>query len=309
MNEMLRIAVDRVKEAIALYKPSKVFALYSGGHDSRTAVEVACRVKEFCGCVHFNTGIGVEETRQFARETCHEKGWPLFEFKATENTKADGTPDPQIYDNMVRKYGFPGPAQHWRMYVCLKERGLERFMRQVKSHRLDNILLINGARSGESVRRMSNTEPLAKKGCQIWCAPVHDWEKPHIKSLFEQEGIPRNPVVECLGMSAECLCGAFAKPGELDRVATEFPYIGDRLDRLYEEVKRKFPWKWDERPPRASKIPKPRRSKHVPVGQQELPFMPMCWNCNKQEQLSKEEMAQVYEAWESERQLERNKEL
>lgn len=280
MNAMLQIAVDRVKQAIALYKPSKVFALYSGGHDSRTAVEVASRVKEFSGCVHFNTGIGVEETREFARETCREKGWPLLEFKATENTKADGTPDPQIYDDNVRKFGFPGPAQHWRLYVHLKERSLERFMRQVKTHKRDSILLINGARSAESVRRMSNTEPLAKKGCQIWCAAVHDWEKHHIKSLFEQEGIKRNPVVECLGMSGECLCGAFAKPGELDRVATEFPYIGDRLDRLYEEVKHKFPWKWDEKPPEPTKFEREEKR-----GQSMMPFMPMCWNCNKREQI------------------------
>lgn len=275
MNSLIETAVHRLQNAIREHKPSHVFALYSGGHDSRCAVEVACRVKEFSGCVHCNTGIGVEETREHVRETCKAKGFRLLEYKASENTYADGRPDPQNYDDIVRQHGFPGPGRHGIMYVKLKDRSLRRLVRDFKQHSKDRIIFVSGARSSESVRRMAYVEEVQRDGSRVWVSPIHDWASCHKEQVFRSEGIKSNPVVECLGMSGECLCGAFATSGEQDRVATYFPSVGERLDRLYDDVKHKFPWRWDEKPPTKSKIPK---------GQQEL-FMPMCWNCNKNEQL------------------------
>lgn len=274
MSELINIGVDRLKRAIEIHKPSHVFALYSGGNDSRCGAEIACRVPQFSGCVHCNTGIGVEETREHVRETCREKGWPLLEYKATENTFADGRPDPQDYDTIVRQNGFPGPGQHWRMYVRLKDRGLARLMREHKQHNKDRVIFVSGVRSAESVRRMGTVEEVKRDGGRVWVAPIHDWQTSDKESVFQQQGIKGNPVVECLGMSGECLCGAFATPGEEKKVAHYFPYIGERLNRLYEQVKDKFPWRWDQKPPAK---PKDHRDQTL------LPFMPMCWNCNKRE--------------------------
>lgn len=280
MNSLIETSVHRLQNAIREHKPSHVFALYSGGHDSRCAVEVACRVKEFSGCVHCNTGIGVEETREHVRETCKEKGFRLLEYKATENTRADGTPDPQDYDALVRSYGFPGPGHHTKMYNRLKERSLRRLMRQFKVEHKDRIMLVSGCRSAESTRRMGNVEEVQRSGCQVWCAPIHDWASCHKEQVMRECAIKPNPVVECLGMSGECLCGAFAEAGEQDRVATYFPYIDERLNRLHAEIKHKFPWRWDEQPPKKTK-----RQKEIESGQVEIPFMPLCWNCNKNHKL------------------------
>ena len=56
--------------AIRRHKPVNVFAMFSGGHDSVCAAHVASQRPEFSGCVHINTGIGIEKTREFVRLTC-----------------------------------------------------------------------------------------------------------------------------------------------------------------------------------------------------------------------------------------------
>src|SRR4029077_14780455 len=96
----------------AKYKPRAVFGLFSGGHDSLTCTHIASLVPAFTAAAHINTGIGVDETRDFVRDTWRDRGWNLLEYKAAENPRADGTPDPQDYRAIVRKFGFPGPGSH-----------------------------------------------------------------------------------------------------------------------------------------------------------------------------------------------------
>jgi hypothetical protein len=51
-------------------------------------------------------------------------------------------------------------------------------------------------------------------------------------------------------MSGECLCGAFAKPGELKEIETWFPETGKRIRELERKVAAAgFPWGWEESPP------------------------------------------------------------
>jgi hypothetical protein len=44
--------------------------------------------------------------------------------------------------------------------------------------------------------------------------------------------VPRNRVSDLIGMSGECLCGSFAKPGELDMVGEHFPAIRAHIEAL-----------------------------------------------------------------------------
>lgn len=71
-ERVLSVAVNRVR-------PVKVFALFSGGHDSLCAADVASLIPYFDGCVHIDTGI--EQTREFVRATCCKQGWPLLEYR------------------------------------------------------------------------------------------------------------------------------------------------------------------------------------------------------------------------------------
>ena len=66
------------------YGNAGVWAMFSGGDDSLACAIVTARAKNFRGCVHLDTGIGIPETRQFVRETCNTRGWPLLVYRAVD---------------------------------------------------------------------------------------------------------------------------------------------------------------------------------------------------------------------------------
>lgn len=260
-------AVSRIEDAIREHRPSAIFGLFSGGHDSLTCTHIASLVPGFTAAVHINTGIGVNQTRDFVRETAKCQGWRLLEYKAAENVKADGTPDPQDYRAIVLKHGFPGPGQHFMMYSKLKERQLRRVVRDHKKTRNDRIMFIAGCRNQESERRMRNTKPVDRQGSVIWVNPIHDFSKHDCHSVMAYACLRRSPVVDLIHKSGECLCGSFAKPGELAELKCWFPDTAKEIETLQQEVKAQHGWGWGERPPRKCGLQK---------GQTE---MPLCHNC------------------------------
>lgn len=269
---LVSVARDRIATAIEEWQPRALFGMFSGGHDSLTCTGIANEYFDLTGTAHINTGIGVPQTREFVRETCAEQQWRLLEYKAMENCQADGTPDPQDYREIVRKHGFPGPHGHQMMYARLKQRQIQRLCRDFKVKRMDKIMLIAGCRSEESVRRMRNTKPCSKeKGtCRVWVNPIHDFTKADCHLVMETLKLRRSPVVDLLHKSGECLCGAFASPGELAELAIWFPAVAAEIRVLEAEVKAKFGWGWEGRPPAACK------RKKISAGQMD---MPLCHNC------------------------------
>lgn len=286
-----------IDKAVERFQPSHIFGLFSGGHDSLTATSIAAMHPRFSAAVHINTGIGIEETRVFVRETCRERGWPLLEYKAAECVHADGSPDPQVYADLVRQHGFPGPPMHSRMYERLKERQLQQLTREhkrelwavppdglpfrLRSKAKDKILLISGCRSEESERRMGHVEPIQERGVKVWVAVIHDWSKANVRAHLHRYGIRRNPVVDKIHKSGECLCGAFARPGELDELAKHFPEAAAKIRELEREVMLKFPWGWEGEPPKWWRQDVADKR----AGQRKLfcePDMTMCHNCERQ---------------------------
>lgn len=87
--------------------------LFSGGNDSTVLAHLFR--EHATHAIHANTGIGVEATRQFVRDTCAAWGLPLIE---------KHPPPGSTYRELVLADGFPGPAKHWKMYQRLKERAL-----------------------------------------------------------------------------------------------------------------------------------------------------------------------------------------
>lgn len=264
VGEKKRIALETISEACETYNCKKVFCLFSGGGDSTAALRVAVEHPNFVAAVHCNTGIGVEATREYAREVCRELRCPLIEYKATENVNAKGKPDPQIYEQMVMEYGFPGPTKfgHGKMYVRLKDRGIARLMRE-ETDRQENVVLASGCRSEESTRRMGTSKRICqgqmrKNGRldeprRIWVNHILDWSKGDTVALRESSGIKENPVSALLGMSGECLCGAYAQPGELDRLMSHdlTRPVGEYIFGLQKRViEAGFPWGWEEGPPK-----------------------------------------------------------
>ncbi len=231
-NNVIRLAVEQ-------HKPTHIFGLFSGGHDSLVACHLLSQfdnykfnVRQPWSVVHINTGIGVRQTREFIRLVCDRFNWTLREYEP-----------PESYESLVVKYGFPGPGHHPKMYQRLKERCLCQIMRETRDRTGRNrVLFISGRRRTESVRRMANViDPIQRgpkpSGRAVWVNPIIDWTTKDRKAYMKKHGLPVNPVVQKLCMSGECLCGAFAQPGELDVIRGFYPDAAEEIDRISEKVK------------------------------------------------------------------------
>lgn len=282
LERKANIALARITAAIARTKPIAVFGLFSGGHDSATATTIASLHPRFTSAVHINTGIGIARTRQYVRETAALKGWKLTEYEAAKNVNGKGQPDPQIYRDLVLKWGFPGPDGHGMMYARLKERCLRMLQREWKASGRQTcprrVMYISGCRSEESMRRMANTKEVQIDKQRIWCAPIHDWSKSDCEALMERHSVPRNPVVDIIHKSGECLCGAYAQEGELEELK-HHPETRDAYDEIIalqaEVIAAGLPWGWEDAPPDWYQEKKRGQCFLLNYDQH------LCWSCNK----------------------------
>ncbi len=253
LAERLAEARQIMESAIAEFKPDAIIPLFSGGHDSLSVTHFAFS-HEFLGrymttAAHIDTGIGIPDTQKFVIDTCGRYGWPLKIYRAMENTKSDGTPDPQNYEDIVVKNGFPGAFAHRFMYIKLKERQVNRLVREYKQH--GKVMLISGCRKQESTRRMGTVEPIKVDGNTVWCAPFTNMSALQVSEYVTVNNIQRNMVKDLLHMSGECLCGAFAHKGELKEIECWYPEVAARIRRIEAKVKAAgFPWGWEDSPPK-----------------------------------------------------------
>lgn len=262
--------IELIDKAVEMFNPTHVFGLFSGGHDSLCATHVAAQHPRFTAAAHINTGIGVPQTREFVRQTCKDQGWELSEYKATDLG--------QNYKDLVLEFGFPGPFHHRKMFNRLKERCIRQLIRDHKKKHRDKIMLISGCRSQESERRMGTTQPIQEDGVKIWCAVIHDWSKKDCNKYIEEQGLPQNPVVLKINKSGECLCGAFARKGELDQLIEHYPEVAEKIRRLEEEVQAAgFPWGWEDGPPDWWKN---KDNRQLLFDEMTDP-PPLCWSCPK----------------------------
>ncbi len=220
MNQILiDQAVETITEAIAEHDPVAVYALVSGGNDSTVVGHLAKTYgPRVDAVVHINTGIGIEQTTQYVREFTARLGLPLIEKHP-----------PKSYEELVMEYGFPGPAAHRYMYSWLKERPLREVRREAQSGRFDRVMFITGVRLSESRRRMGSVQPVQRDGNTVWVAPILQFDSSDMWDYREHHKLPDNEVVALLHMSGECLCGAFAKPDELDWIGRWYPEVAGRI--------------------------------------------------------------------------------
>jgi len=269
---------ERVGEAGAIlagavrdHQPAYVFALLSGGHDSLATTWLASQHPQFSGVVHIDTGTGIPETRKFVRRVCRYYDWPLFVVRTNED-----------YRTLVLAHGFPGPALHQKMYQRLKDRGINAIQREFTRPKGQAIMYVSGIRRQESVKRMGYSQPVQVYRAQRWVNPLFDWSAYDVAAYCREHRLPRNPVKERLEMSGECLCGAYAKKGELALIEAFYPWTGRRLRRLEAEVHAAgFPWGWEEKPPAWFGEVKRGQRMHEA-------FTPLCSSCNWREQAEKD---------------------
>lgn len=213
------------------------YALMSGGKDSLSTAQVLADADRLHGCVALATGVSTPEWRDFLIDLCRKRGWPL-EFHHTTAS----------YDDLVRKYGFPGPGMHQQFMTYLKGRAIREFRRKHP-----NGILASGTRTDESQRRFVNTKPFSVwEGVPI-LTPIYDWTTEETWAYFHAHGFERAPAYQTLMVSGDCLCGAFAVQGEAEALRLGYPDIADRFDALGLEIQDAFPkrckwgWGWQEK--------------------------------------------------------------
>ena len=215
-----------IDQAVDAAKGGPVFGMMSGGHDSLCATYLASCHRNFAGVVHINTGIGIEETREFVRQTCKEFGWPLLEYRP-----------PKSYEDLVIEFGFPGPAHHYKMFNRLKDRCLDMHFKTFTG----KAVLVAGCRTNESRRRMHNARQYVqvekRRSRRVWANPILDFTVRDKSQFIKRHNLPRNPVASELGMSGECLCGAFASPGERELLEQKYPEVAGEIARIEASAK------------------------------------------------------------------------
>lgn len=264
----LKTARAVLTEAYTTYSPSHIFLFLSGGYDSAATTfyswELLAQIlrqvprarRPDLKVVHINTQTGVPETRMYVYQLQYLCNWPFVEYRT-----------PIRYEDIIRKHGFPGPPAHKFCYILLKERAIDQLVRDhtpqkeprrvlflellresrampflyqqylyaalaeeyqvFQGARRSKVLFITGVRSAESQRRFGHVQPIQVDGRRVWVAPFIDFTKEEI--LEAMDGLPRNPVVDCLHGSRECNCGAFAKPFEAGDIAFWYPATGRQI--------------------------------------------------------------------------------
>lgn len=217
-----------------------VVGLFSGGNDSTVLCHVL--LDRITHLAHANTTIGIEETRQFVRDTAALWSLPLLEFKPPREV--------DHYAALVRDQGFPGPGHHFKMYQRLKERPLREVRRAVVTERNQRVIFLAGRRRTESARR-ANVPMTEREGSIVFASPMINWTKLDLNTYRLMHAVPVNRVTDLIHMSGECLCGAFAHAGELDEIAEWFPGVVAEIRALEAEIadrddipERRKTWGW-----------------------------------------------------------------
>jgi 3'-phosphoadenosine 5'-phosphosulfate sulfotransferase (PAPS reductase)/FAD synthetase len=266
LDEAITRSHQILDEALATYPEIVgVYWLSSGGNDSGKLGHLLRG--RYDAVLHVNTGTGIPETTQYVHDVATAWGDTLHELQPKDSYqdlilgKVIATRGPNAGKRAVWE-GFPGPAGHRVMYRHLKDEPLMAFRRsvlgdQTRLPRKDRkkIAYLGGMRWAESQRRFRNAEAIDQDGAIVWVSPIVHWTDAHMREyqlrhrceqdhehaphrLCFEGALPLNEVTAHLHMSGECLCGAFAKPGELDEIRFFYPKVSAVIEWWESEARR-----------------------------------------------------------------------
>jgi len=218
------------------------YSLLSGGKDSWACAKYLQEHHLLLGCVALATGISAPDWLPNLQRMCAKEGWPLEVYQT-----------PVIYEDLVRKYGFPGLSKHKWMVSYLKGRGVQQFR---KVH--PKIPLASGVRVAESERRTLNTLPVSKWEGVFVYAPILNWSTEETWAYVKERGYERPDTYSKLGISGDCLCGSYAREWERRAIATHYPAVDARLRVLENDpavclFKSRKVWGWSRHKQRKAK--------------------------------------------------------
>jgi 3'-phosphoadenosine 5'-phosphosulfate sulfotransferase (PAPS reductase)/FAD synthetase len=204
----------------------KGWALLSGGKDSTlTAIEMSRRNK-LEGVVYIDTGIGLNETKEYVEELCSNSGWNLKVCKGYTS-----------YDSYILKHGFPTPSGHSQIMHILKLDAVRKFISWHKRETGDTPLLFSGVRRSESSRRSQWAKRFQFYQGAYWECPIFHYDDDKVWNFHYQYKIPINSAYGTIGKSGDCLCGAFGNLTEKKIIEKYYPYLSDHISYLEENTK------------------------------------------------------------------------
>ncbi|KKK78050.1 hypothetical protein LCGC14_2847460, partial [marine sediment metagenome] len=239
-----------MKELVSIHKRTEYYALCSGGKDSISVGHwiMTNFPEQFKGFVHIKTNIGVKKTTDWLIEYCEKMGWVL---------KIIEPKPPNVYDELVLKYGFPSAGAHTIVMRKLKYSTMRRFAFE-NPHRKFNHSLISGIRVFESSRRMNNYKGAIQRDGNLWfTAPFFKKSDEWVYKYLLTNGLKRTPVHDILGMSGECECGSFASYGEREKLKLLDPELMHHIEYLEDQIQL-------HGTPLAKKYPKWGNTSHTP---------------------------------------------
>lgn len=245
VEELEAEATGILRGAIREFGPRAIYLMLSGGNDSRSVATLAHGLLngrvDYRGAALMDTGIALADAQVNVARFAASLGCPLTVVRT-----------PQDYETLVRKHGFPGPAQHSMMYRNLKERAVRMLSRNAKVLHRDRVILVSGVRQAESVKRLLLDSPVQRDGARVWVNPLFFWTTAERDGYMEARGIERNPISgKICGTSGDCLCGCNAEEGELADLEFWFPNDPAvlRIKRLQVEIAALgVPCKWGHKP-------------------------------------------------------------
>lgn len=284
LDEAIARSHDILNEALAAYPIIGTYGLFSGGNDSVILMHLLRERMD--ALVHVNTGTGIPATTQHVRDVAVAWDLPLHELHP-KNSYADlvmgrvlAGRGPNAGKRAVWQ-GFPGPVGHRVMYRHLKDEPLMAFRRSVVGDqgRTRKVIYLGGMRWAETDRRFRNAEAIDQDGAIVWVSAIVHWTEAHVREyraryrcqqdhehaphhLCFDGALPLNEVTEHIHMSGECLCGAFAKPGELDEIEFFYPDVAATLRDLEHQAERAgIPaCRWGQKPPGGGRRRNPGRA-------------------------------------------------
>lgn len=238
-----------------LFPPTAVYSLFSGGKDSFACAAVLADAGLLKGCILIDTGISADTWLHDATTICTQQSWTY-----------EVIPTSVRYDWFVWRYGFPGPGMHNDVMNYLKGRAIREFR---KDHKED--ALASGVRLDESDRRTFNAKFESLFETVTVYAPILNWTTAEVWAYVRARGYERPQTYVTLGVSGDCLCGAFAQDHEREAITAFYP----KLDRLISSIELKRGEKWGQRS-RDTKI-KVRGHKKLTAEDQAL----LCFDCKR----------------------------
>lgn len=184
-------------------------ALCSGGTDSVAATHAAMVFGPAEEVVFLHTRTdppdshsAIDATIEWLRKWCDANGWPFRVVKTTES-----------YKDWVANKGYPGPPLHWIAYNKLKDRAIEQLKKEVDGE----LHCWTGIRMHESDQRaeFNATDDERGDGRWYWHRPLIYWTDKRVEQYLNVFDLHPAPVVQEMGRSVDCWCGAFGDRAEL----------------------------------------------------------------------------------------------